>query len=238
MRDIKLKKWNTRKLAVAGVAGVMVLAAAGLTAPKYGLVNRWEKESAVEDAVEVVEEKYLNTVDSLTGELAEKKAVLEGTISTFEETIDRHSEELKTIDGKHREEKKRLAEEYGRRAGMAGRDSLDSFFAQHPGFDKNRDYISSIGYWGSRPSNGARDFGDYEVLKRSLEAILGNHKGFVNDVLEGRAILMSGEMAKQKTKDPSVRDGEKYLFVADEKGNPKGYGMDFDQYKKYKGGGK
>ena len=112
--------------------------------------------------------------------------------------------------------------------------SLD--LVQYPGFDRNRDYVSSIGYWGSSPSNGALDFEDYVTLKRSLEFMLEGHSRIINDVLAGRAIVMSGEVARQKTRDISVRDGEKYIFVTDENGNPKGYGMDFDQYEAEIGG--
>ena len=239
MKPIKLKKWNTRKVIVT--TGALAALGAGVVflGPKYGLVNTWAKE----DAVKSVEVRYEDEVSSLetaaeilNTELAEKDSALEDTVGSYQK-------QLANVARASIAERKRLADQYKtqlEKAGeIAGRDSLDSFFAQHPGFDKNRDYRPSVGYWSSVPINGARDFGDYEVTKRSLGTIFGEkYKEFVDDVLSGRAVLMSGEEARKRTRDPSVRDGERYLFVADQNGNPKGYGMNFEQYRKFKHGGK
>ena len=217
--------------AVYTISGLGVAALIGV--PTYLHIST--KNSAVEEA----KAPLVENVQKLNRE----NKTLENRFKTRIDSLDSsHKEEVQRIqdDAETRLETTigSLEEEYEGRVERAGREGLNSFFAQHPGFDEDRDYISSLGYWASKPSKDAKDFGDYEVLKRSLESILGKHKRFVEDILEGRAILMSGEIARQRTRDASVRDGEKYLFAADENGNPKGYGMDFNQYEKYKGRGK
>ena len=239
MRDIKLKRWNTRKLVVAGISGVAIAVAAGLTTPRYGLVNKLYKENAVE----FVERKYVPIVDSLkdandslTGELAKKDTALQ-------ETITHYNTKLESLSSEYNQRKGELTGEYERRVNaareeleMARRASLDSFLVQYPGFDRDIDYISSIGYWGSKPKDGSLDFEDFVTLKRSLEFMLEGHNSIVRDVLAGRAVVMNGEVSRQRTRDISVRDGEKYVFATDENGNPRGYGMDFDQYETEMGG--
>lgn len=240
IEDIKPVRWNRRKIMVVGVAGALTAVVAGFFMPKYGLVNKRDKESAVETAVE----RYTHTVDSLEAVSDSLEVESAKKDSALRETINNYNRQLGNVSDEHRKEKDRLAKEYETREAaarakleMAEGASLESFLVQYPGFDKDRDYISSIGYWGSRPKKDAVDFEDYVVLRRSLEFMLeGRPEELVRNVLEGRAVLMSGEVAKRQTKDISVRDGVKYFFVADENGNPKGYGMDFDQYEAEIGG--
>ena len=192
-----------------------------------------------------------NAVEEAKAPLVENVRTLKRENQALE---NRFETRIDSLDSSHKEEVQRiqddaetrlettigsLEEEYEGKVERAGTDSLNSFFAKHPGFNPNKDYRPSVGYWSSVQSNGARDFGDYEVMKRGIGAIFGErYKEFADDVLSGKAVLISGEEARKRTRDPSVRDGEKYLFVADPNGNPKGYGMNFEQYRRFKHGGK
>lgn len=233
------KRWGRWEYVTRGGAAVVATAIIG------GAIG-WHscnKEGAVKREGEKIKSDYAAsldslgiTIDSLEGELSERDSALVDTVTYYKGQLGDFSQ-------KSEEEKRRLAEEHKRREAAAMEElskareaSLDAFLVKSPEFDKNRDYISSIGHWGSKPRSGALDYDDYVTLRRSLEFILEGHPKIVKDVLAGRAVVMSGEVARQKTRDISVRDGEKYIFVADENGNPKGYGMNFDQYEAETGG--
>jgi len=233
------KRWGRWEYGVLGVT--IIIAGTGIGT--VGYLHGCDKDRAIKNVAKKIENDYERSladwrtevdslgveVDSLEGELAKKDSTFK---EETERTSTRHKGEIVALEGRYGREVDATREELER----AKKASLDSFLVKYPGFNKDRDYISSIGYWGSKPNKSALDFEDYITLRRSLEFTLEGRDRIVRNVLAGKAIVMSGEVARQKTRDISVRDGEKYIFVADENGNPKGYGMDFDQYEAEIGG--
>lgn len=230
MRDIQLKKWNSRKIVVAGIGAAVLAGIAYTTAPKYGLINIWDKN----DAIEKVEEQYTENIDSLES-VADSlgKQLSQKDLALIDEAA-KYKSELTTISQRHLQDKEKLKKGYQRELQAAQGSSLEKFMSDYPDFNPDRDYHHNNSNLGSVYERDAKDIEGYFALRQRLEQVLNgvtDKNEILGRVLAGQTTLkVMDEKSASKHNAAAVFDPGYWGFEFNEGGNLVGLGRKLNNY--------